>query len=337
MKKTVIAFLLIAGLYSCGHKEKTPDVSHIKISLPVARFEQDFFNIDVTNVKTALDSLNKKHPGFIGDYLNIVMGYDDSDSALKYIPYFIKDSLYRGLYNETQKNFADFTPIRQQISEGLKYVKHYFPKYEAPTGIITFIGPVDGIATGISGDHRFAIGLQGYMGKDYPAYHTSYIANIYPAYKSRKFEPAYIPVNCMLSVIDDLYPARLSGKPLVEQMIEAGKRLYLLDKFLPETPDSVKTGYTQAQLDGAIKNESNIWGYFVTNNLLYNTDPTIIRDYMNEGPNTPPLGPASPGFIGQFVGWQIVKKWMDRKEKSLEELLKTPARQILDEAKYKPS
>ena len=27
------------------------------------------------------------------------------------------------------------------------------------------------------------------------------------------------------------------------------------------------------------------------------------------------MGEDSPGFIGQFVGWQIVKKWMDKNEK----------------------
>ena len=36
---------------------------------------------------------------------------------------------------------------------------------------------------------------------------------------------------------------------LIEQMIEKGKQWWLMDKFLPETADSVKTGYTQKQLE----------------------------------------------------------------------------------------
>jgi uncharacterized protein YjaZ len=58
---------------------------------------------------------------------------------------------------------------------------------------------------------------------------------------------------------------------------------------------------------------------------------------MNDAPSTTALGASSPGFIGQFVGWQIVKKWMKQKDRKLEELLKTPAKQIFEEAKYKPS
>jgi hypothetical protein len=333
----VIALLSSCVLTSCGSKEKTPDVSNIKVDLPVQRFERDFFSLDLNNLSASLDTLYSKHPSFFQDFLSVVMAYDGADTAMRYIPMFIRDSLYHVLYEDSEKKFGSFDQPKKEIEKAVRYLKYYFPKYDAPQGIVTFIGPVDGVATGLSSDHRFAIGLQGYMGKDYPAYHTSYLTSIYPVYKSRKFEPEYIPVNCMMSVIEELYPSRLAGKPLIEQMIEAGKKLYVLDKLLPATADTLKTGYTKAQLDGAYENESNIWSHFVTNNYLYTTDPTVIRDYMNEAPNTTALGPSSPGFIGQFVGWQIVKKWMNKTGKGLEELLKTPAKQIFDEAKYKPA
>jgi uncharacterized protein YjaZ len=75
----------------------------------------------------------------------------------------------------------------------------------------------------------------------------------------------------------------------------------------------------------------------VQNDLLFNTDPNITRDYLNDGPNTPALGDASPGNIGQFVGSRIVLKWMEKqKDLSLDALMKTPAKKIFDEAKYKP-
>jgi hypothetical protein len=333
----VIALFFTSVLTSCENEQKTPDVSNIKVDLPVQRFERDFFSLNLHNLSASLDSLYRKHPSFFQDFLSVVMAYDGADTAMKYIPKFINDSLYNVLYRDAEKKFSSFDAPKKQIERGVQFLKYYFPKYAAPTGIITFIGPVDGVATGLSSDHRFAIGLQGYMGKDYPAYHTSYITGIYPAYKSRKFEPEYIPVNCMMSVIEEMYPARLAGRPLVEQMIEAGKKLYVLDKLLPGIADTLKTGYTKAQLDGAYENESNIWSHFLTNNYLYTTDPSIIRDYMNEAPNTTALGPSSPGFIGQFVGWQIVKKWMSKTGKGMEDLLKTPAKQIFDEAKYKPA
>jgi uncharacterized protein YjaZ len=121
-------------------------------------------------------------------------------------------------------------------------------------------------------------------------------------------------------------------------MIEAGKRLYLLDHLLPETADTLKTGYTAKQLEGCLENEKNIWSFFIQNNLLYIIDPEMVRDYMSDAPNTPTLGQASPGFIGQFVGWQIVKKWMSQQQESsnLKQMMNTPAKTIFEQSKYKP-
>ena len=86
-----------------------------------------------------------------------------------------------------------------------------------------------------------------------------------------------------------------------------------------------------------MKAKKNIWSFFVQNDMLFNTDPNLTRDYMSDGPNTPALGTSSPGNIGQFTGWQIVKKWMDKNPTvSLEELMKKKPRDIFNESKYKP-
>jgi hypothetical protein len=337
MKNIVIAFLFTSFLFSCKDEKKIPDVSHIRADLSLYRFEKDFFSLDLNNLSASLDTLYRKDPAFLGNYLSIIMAFESTDTAFKYIPFFIKDSLYNSVYRDAQVKFSSFDKPLAQIKRGLQFVKHYFPNYALPSGIVTFIGPIDGYVTTLTSDNRFAIGLQAYMGKDYPAYQTAYIRSVYPEYKSRKFEPEYIPVNCLTSVIDEIYPAKYAGKPLIEQMVETGKRLYLLDQLLPELDDTLITGYTKAQLSNAYTNESSVWGHFVTNNLLYNSDPSIVRDYMTEGPYTLPLGQGSPPNIGQFTGWQIVKKWMEKTGKNLDELLKTPAKQVFEEAKYKPN
>ena len=51
------------------------------------------------------------------------------------------------------------------------------------------------------------------------------------AYISRKFEPAYIPVSAMNNIVLDMYPEQLSGKPLIAQMVELGKRIYSTDQL----------------------------------------------------------------------------------------------------------
>ncbi len=336
--KTAVFYLLgglILCFYSCGNRKHIPDVSNIHIQLDTVRFERDFFSIDTTHTEQALDNLQKKYPSFLNDFLYNLLGLPpNKDSALIKVNLFIHD--YKPVYDSVIVKYPSIQQATKNVTRALQFVKYYFPTYKTPPAVVTFTGPLEGYSNVLTSS-GFAVGLQLYLGKDYPAYNTDYIADVYPQYQSRRFEEAYIAVDCIKNIVSDIYPPGKNNQPLAYQMIEAGKRLYLLDAFMPETPDTLKTGYTALQLKGCYENEAAIWNHFVQNNLLYVTDPAVQRDYMNDGPRTEALGPDSPGFIGQFVGWQIVKKWMDQDSKrTLQQLLQTPPRQIFEEAKYKP-
>jgi hypothetical protein len=335
MKKMGYILCLLIMLTACKNKKNIPDVSEIKVPFTTMRFEKDFFAIDTNHIEASLDGLQKKYGPFLNDFLfNILSLPPAPDSVAVYVKLFIQD--YYPRYQTIEQKFASFTNEEKDIQMGLQYVKYYFPEYKLPQHAVTFVGPLEGYGNVLTST-GLAIGLQLYMGKDFPDYHSEYLSNIYPSYQSRRFEPGYIPVNCMTNIFNDIYPPKTGTQTLIEQMIEEGKRIYVLDLFLPETADTLKTGYTANQLQGCYDNESGIWNFFIQNNLLYITDPLQTRDYVNDGPRTEALGPASPGNIGLFVGWQIVKKWMSDHEKNTpEQLLQTPAKQIFEEAKYKP-
>lgn len=325
--------MVMALLLACQSKKKIPDVSGIVVTLQTERFEKDFFSIDTLRMDTALQQLRKLHPGFTEDFLFNILA-TSSDSAENDSRLFIRS--YRDMYLASQQKLKDFTVVEAAVKKGLQFVKYYFPGYKLPERLITFIGPINSYGNIIT-PNALAVGLQVYLGKDYPLYLSSQGQQMYPTFISRRFEPEYIPVNCMKNIIDDMYPDQTMGKPLVEQMVEAGKRQYVLDRLLPETADTLKTGYTKQQLDGCYASEKNIWSFFLQNDMLYSTDPNLTRDYMTDAPNTQALGEASPGNIGQFVGTQIVNRWMEKqKDISLEALLHTPAKKIFEEARYKP-
>ena len=335
MKRLMVLLFVFIGIAACTGERNIPDVSNINVQLEVQRFDKDFFAVDTDHIEASLDILQEEYPVFLKDFLyNILASPPAIDSTREKVRLFIYD--YKIVYDSVQIKFASTDEIKKQVARGLQFVKHYFPAYQLPNRIITFIGPIEGYGNVLT-DSSFLIGLQSYMGKDFPAYHSDYIEAVYPGYITRRFEPSYIAVNCIKNVIDYLYEDKSSNLPLVYRMIEEGKRLYTLDQLLPETDDSLKTGYTKNQLEGCYDHEALIWNFFVQNDLLFSTDPSQIRDYVTDGPKTEALGDASPGNIGQFVGWQIVKKWMIQHDKnSLNELMQTPAKQIFEEAKYKP-
>jgi len=110
-----------------------------------------------------------------------------------------------------------------------------------------------------------------------------------------------------------------------------------LSKLLPYNDEYQLIGYTKQQLKDCYENEAVIWDLFVKNSLLQITDLGITKSYIDEGPKTQELGENSPGNIGSFCGWQIVKKYMQKNSNiSLPKLMSTDPETIFQEAKYKP-
>ena len=345
MKKTIVILLSAFFMASCND-DNTPDVSNIKVELAVQRFDQDFFAIDTNQILPSLQRLNAKYPNFLSDYLQNILGLppvtDTSVMTMSAIRQFLSD--YKPVKDSVDKTFNNIEDLRQQIVQNLKYVRHYFPKYQLPTNLVTFIGPMDAYFEGSLGGYgdvittnALAIGLQLHLGKDFSLYKSEMGQALFPAYISRRFAPEYIPVNCIKNIVDDMFPDESTGKHLVLQMVEKGKRMYLLDHLMPRTPDTLKIGYTENQLKGCYSNEGLIWNYFLTNSLLYSNDPAMIKNYIGESPNTPEFGEGAPGNIGLFTGWQIVKKYMEKNESlSFEELMKTDSKKLFEESKYRP-
>jgi hypothetical protein len=338
MKKTGLVLLLFIALFSCKDNS-IPKVSGIRINLVTDRFEQDFFKLDTNNLLPSLQKLHARHANFLGDYLQNILELppisDTSLNALHLIKKFIAD--YRAIKDSSDKVFTDFDKYEKEIKSGLQFVKYYFPAYKAPDKIVTFIGPMEGYSDVITRD-ALAIGLQLHLGNNFSYYTSEVGQSVYPAYISRRFTPDYITVNCMKNIINDISPEQNRPKSLVEAMVEKGKRLYVLDKLLPYTADTLKIGYTAKQLKGCVENEGKIWNFFLVNSLVYTNEPTLLNSYMEDGPNTPEFSQDSPGAIGLFVGWQIVKKYMEKHAGlSLNELLNTSARNLFEESKYKPN
>ena len=337
MRQSLYFLLLLVSLFvSCNNKKDTPDVSSIKIKLTTHRFEQDLFAADTNNIIPALANLIAQYPSFGENFLSTILGIDPKtspDTTALYVKGFI--SGYRTVYDSSQKLFADFKPYEKQLKHALHLVKYYFPAYKIPANIITYIGPADGYGD-ILDEDALIIGLHAHLGKDFPLYKTGSIEETYPAYISARFTPEYIPVNSMVNIVSDMFPDKTEDKRLIVQMIEKGRRLYLLNKLLPETDEHLLIGYTEAQLKDSYAHEGTIWNFFIQNNFLQVADNNLIKNYVSEGPKTQELGEKAPGNIGSFAGWQIVKKYMKKSGITPDSLMKTDVEKIYQEAKYKP-
>jgi hypothetical protein len=137
-----------------------------------------------------------------------------------------------------------------------------------------------------------------------------------------------------------MFPESDSAKSLLSKMIYNGKIMYYMDQVFPDMSDTTKIGYTGAQLKWCQQFESNIWAYFLNENLLYETDYLKIQKYLTEAPFTPGLGEKSESApkLAIWTGWQIIRKYMEKHpDTTLPQLMAmTDAQKILNEANYKP-
>jgi hypothetical protein len=336
MKFLLVSALSVLSLFACNNKSDIPDVSDIKVDVKLERFEKSFFNIDSNNVSPGLLKVRSEFPDFYSDFMQNILGVSGSDrdtTTLTVTKRFLNS--YSFFASDLEKKFSNTDNLEREINRGFQYVKYYFPDYKIPK-LVTYIGTLDAPGIAMTRNH-LAIGLHQFAGKDFEGYQTAEVTQMFPAYIIRRFDAKYVPANCMKAVVDDLFPDKSNGRPLIEQMIEKGKQWWLLDKLMPQMADSLKTGYTQRQLTWCRENEGLIWNYFITNNNLEVIEPDVIQNYIGESPTTQGMPGSSPGNIGQWVGWQIVKKFAD-KNPSMKpsEIMNVSPRKILVESKYKP-
>jgi hypothetical protein len=177
------------------------------------------------------------------------------------------------------------------------------------------------------------LGLDNYLGSEHHFY-----AGL-PNYVAKGLDKSYLASNIAsaLSKKINKYPR---NRTFLSRMVYYGKELYLIDKFLPDNEDYQKIGYTQEEMDWAIANEEQIWRHFIEQEFLYSTDPKLNQRFLDPAPFSKfglELDSESPGRLGRYIGWQIVKAFIDKNPNiTPQQLLALPADDILKESNYKP-
>lgn len=341
-----ISLLLILILISCNNSNNKPDVSDIKVDVKIERFDKDFFSMDTNRLTQSLNELNRKYPAFLplySEFLSPINPMVKQGGETYKNAVLIYYRTIKPLYEAVQKKYTNLNTVESGLEKSFKYVKHYYPSFKTPAVVASVESfnpdnPQQVYGTAFYHD-TLIISLQMFLGKDFDGYDP----NQYPDYLRRRFNEEFIVPNSMRAIVNTIYPDTSESASLIELMIEKGKQWYLLDKFLPDTPDSLKTGYTGSQMKFIESNEGNIWGEFLKSTPdPYTVDQERMKNYLGEGPFTQDMphdlnGNGTPGNIGQWIGWRIVKKFADNNSQmSVQEVLATPARKIFQEAKYKP-
>lgn len=303
-----------------------PGVKVAESKIVIKRYEKALFGLDKKHLRQGMATLYPDYSFFLGnqwqDTMNILRIYN-----------FLNDPNINELYDLTIKKYPDVTFLEKDLTDAFSRFRQAYPEKSVPQ-VFTYVSGLDIENPVYYSDTAMAIGLDIFLDSDVTAYQKAGL----PKYKIMRFTSDHILPQCMLAVSDNLVLMDEKSNTLLDQMIMAGKALYFLDVTLPGVKDEFKIGYTSGQLDWSRRNESNIWAFIIEHQILFSSDPQGVSKMMTDAPFTSGFAAGSPGRLGAYMGWQIVRAYMKEADGvTLKQLMEnTDARKILKVSLFKP-
>ena len=313
----LICFLLI-GLIACKKENKIEvEIENIPLTLKLSRFDLEFAKATPSDIP----DLKDRYP-----YL-FPPQYSDSVWVEK-----LSDTLQLELQQEIKANIKDMLVHEAELTLLFKHIKYYFPAFKVPE-VVTIISDVQYESRVVLADTLLLVGLDNYLGNEHKFY-----AGL-PNYVAQTLDMKYLTSDVVSAFAKTInkYPR---NRTFLSRMVYYGKELYLKDRLLPGTQDFQRINYTEEEMEWANINEEQIWRYFIERELLYSTDSRLDRRFLDPAPFSKfqlELDSESPGRLGRYLGWQIIRAFMDKNpEVTIIELLDMPADEIFKRANYKP-
>lgn len=330
------SLIVVAALAGCKNNRLDVDVSDVSVpALTVNRLEQDIFKLDSLNVNVQTGLYQKKYGPFYNRFINAIInkgGVSDTNYN-KNLLRFVNDRDMKAAYQLTQQKFTEesIQRLSAEVVNMTKRFHYYFPKRKLPTYFTPMMSGFNYEVVYV--DSTLAIGLDMYIND--PVFNKMLA---WPNYQTRFMKPDYMISDLAQGWLLTEFDNSEATTNLLSHTIFYGKLMYAMDALLPETHDSLKIKYTGAQLDYCKRYEKQLWGYFAEKNRLYETNMRSIQELLTDGPFTGAISKECPPRIAMWVGWQIVRSYMDHNESvSVEQLMaETDFQKILTKSKYRP-
>ncbi|WP_350285114.1 gliding motility lipoprotein GldB [uncultured Croceitalea sp.] len=317
-RKFFLLVVWVVSILACKDDKKIKDeINSIPLTVEVKRFDREFAEATTADIP----KLKAKYPYLFPEQ------YPDSIWQVK-----LNDTIQQELLAEVDSTFGDFKKEKSDLTLLFKHIKHYFSAFEPPK-VITLTSEVQYESRVVLTDTLLLLGLDNYLGADHKFYGG------FSAYIAKELDKRYLTSDVASAFAKTInrYPRNRS---FLSRMVYYGKELYLKDILLPITSDDQRINYTPEELGWARANEEQIWRYFIERELLYSTDSKLDRRFLDPAPFSKfqlELDSESPGRLGRYLGWQIVRAFAEKNpDVALVELLDMPADEIFKKSNYKP-
>ena len=318
MKNIFLILFLFILCISCKRESQIEkDISKIDMSVAIERFDIAFGEAKTSE----LSSLKETFPFMFSKK------YPDSFWISR-----MQDTFQIELNKETKLAFPNLNNVEGEIEDLFRHLKYYFPEFKKPR-LVSATSFVDYRNKVLVTDTISLIAIDTYLGND------NHIYGGIQRYLSANFTEDQIVADLATEYAKKyIFPKQ--NKTLLDEMVFFGKQLYFKDIMIPFKSDAQKIGYTPEQLAWSKANEAQIWNFFVERELLFSTDSKLPNRFINPAPFSKfyleVIDQESPGRIGQYIGWQIVRAYMENNDVSLKEMLAMDAKDLFYKSKFKP-
>ena len=332
MKKwKIVPFIALAIVLIFIFNIKNSETTKTNV-INIYRFEQSLFATNESKIDKDILEWEKRLGAFFESFnYEILRTNSKQENYKQELLQFISHPDMREAFDTLIKKYPNVNFLETELSEAFGRYNQYFPQKVLPKVVTYFSGFNFGVVTN---DTILAIGLDYFLGKDCSFYKRLNS----PKYMRLKNQSKFILPFCFEAIANNEFSDFNSENNFLSQMIYKGKIMYFLDVILPQFSNADKLRFSQDQLNWCKENESNIWAYFIDNEILYSTDIKKINSYINYAPFAKGMPKESPGRIAYWMGWNIVKTYMDNKKNiTIEQLMEnTNPQEILQQSRYKP-
>ncbi len=332
MKKLVLYFLVIIFTFLLSYWLFSYLDKSDEIHLNIKRFDKSLFSItqesvefDIANWDTLFGSFNEV---FASNIMHI--SHLSENQYASELLSFVNNNNMREAYDSTALLFSDLSFLEYDLGKAFSNFSAIFPSYPLPE-ITTFFGGFNyGVVTY---DSNIAIGLENFLGQ----YSKFYTLLGDPSYLRFQKQKKFILPNVMEAWYNEHFEKQNGGKDFLSQIIYKGKMMYFLDQVIPFIPLADKFRFTNCQMKWVQDSEASIWEYLVQEDLLFSRKESDFRSFVSYAPFTKGLPKEAPDRVGYYVGYQMVKSYMNHNDIAFNDLVfLTESREFLKKSKYKP-
>lgn len=342
--RSSVFFLMLVVLVGCDTKTSLDiEVDPLETCLKVKRFDRELLDADIYSLKALNSKWTKEYAmlyeSFLAQMINAGSAHDPMiDFRLEK---FLTDSIIQSINLRIKDVFSDFGPYQKELESAFAFYSHYFPETSVPV-VVPFYSSFNA-KTFPYGD-TLGIGLDMFLGRNEEVV-SLLPPEYFPMYLKQDMDPENLSLEAIKTWVyvhhsnpgeyenSNVYGVR---EDFLSSLVYHGKMMWAVQAMFPHKKEAELFSYTEEEWQWCDKNEGFLFQNLIEFKLLYSKNLQEIKSYINPGSFTPGLPQESPGEIGKWIGFRMVKKYVEENKISLHDLLKdqNDARKVL--SYYRP-